>query len=329
MMSPRNLACLVSWVQSQRSADLWTRISLLGKSVFHLAKYSRAAARIMAEEMVQQQERPEVEGMHQERSTDVLEDAAERPYVCDSLEECGPLQRKCLEKYLECLANQMDEQEEEEASQESQKGEEEEEEELDQASVLSSQEDIWPQPVENHDQPQGVILIKVAPVYSRDRDEQVRDRPHTPRPESPEASDWEQESCYLEDIEDLLQDSGSSTGFYPFNNTFSTLCEAEDSPKPPGRRGVGVQVGETFWDRAGKGDGRPEANPSGKEIEKDPHPPQEGSLPPSPEEASAINNQRQVLDSLRKQDRMGPPIHIALVLSCIVKVALQISQEDM
>ncbi|XP_077202574.1 uncharacterized protein LOC143841896 [Paroedura picta] len=156
MMSARNLAGPVSWVESQRSAELWIHISLLGKSIFQGAGSSRAAARRMDEGMVQQQERPEEEDVRQDTSREGKEDGAERPLASDSPEECGPLQRMCLKVYLRLLAKQMDELDEQ-LSQDNPSFTEEGY--VDEASALGSQEDIWPHPGEEHGPPLKVHVI--------------------------------------------------------------------------------------------------------------------------------------------------------------------------
>ncbi|XP_077196875.1 uncharacterized protein LOC143838850 [Paroedura picta] len=235
----------------------------------------------MAEEMVQQKKRPEEEEEHQDRSTEVQEDAAEMSLGYDSPEECDPLQRRCL-------ANQIDEQEEEECpSQDIQKDKEEGE--INQASVLGSLEDTRPHPRAKQGQPLEVIVKVVASIYRPESVGQVTDSLRIPRPGSPE--ELEQESCYLLDSTDLRQDTGSPTGHYPCYHTFSTLCDAEDSPKPPERTDAGDQVADTRLDGACKGDGGQEANRGEEGTHKNPHPLQEESLPPSPKEALARNNE--------------------------------------
>ncbi|XP_060110873.1 uncharacterized protein LOC132583222 [Heteronotia binoei] len=226
---------------------------------------------------LQHQEVREEEVALQGSLQDVLEGATEESLVCDTQEELCPLPSESPEGNLECSANesqdidrrQQEEQEEEEASQDSRNVVEEGA--VDDPLLSSSPEESSPSPDEQHKVPLEVIVNVVTSVYSQDSDGQVTESPQTPRPESPDGDYLAQESCYLTDREDLHQDSGASTGYFPCYLTYSNLppyqSESDDElPDPPASPEASLQVEGTLQDKASEKEGGVEGSPRGEEA---------------------------------------------------------------
>ncbi|KAL8202301.1 UNVERIFIED_CONTAM: hypothetical protein K2H54_009646 [Gekko kuhli] len=182
--------------------------------------------------------------------------------------------------------------------------------------VCDTQEEFYHLPSESQEENLECIANEVASIYSQDSDGQVTDSPQIPGPRSPDGVSLAGEIAIdLMVDEVLLQDSGASTGYYPCYHTYGHLppYQPEDTYVPPKHAGTtdaSVQVGVTYQDKASQWEEGGEADSSKEETKMKPCP-DHGSLLPSQEKSSGINDKvcanpidpnRQVLEGLRNGD---------------------------
>uniref|UniRef100_A0ACB8ET66 Uncharacterized protein n=1 Tax=Sphaerodactylus townsendi TaxID=933632 RepID=A0ACB8ET66_9SAUR len=208
---------------------------------------------------LQQEEELEDNEAPQKSQRDIEERAVDEPLDSDPRKEFESSPRENSSVHIKVLLQQQEELEDKEPPQKNQKDvvggavdvpsprenpkghlkvlqpeQEQETEEVPQGSTTARPEGAAGEPLSHDAKGQFLplpgekrghleVIVNVVPsVYSPDRCEPVTGSPKSQRPESPDQH-LQEDSCYLREDEDLLEDCGASMGYFSFYHTSSHL----------------------------------------------------------------------------------------------------------